>query len=126
MSERNSDNDVEDVIALVGFMGDVGPDGNRRIFADENRQCYMDIPDDLIRAEELPGDELGRMRVYVRREQWAAQPAFNDDALDALDATVNGAGVSTWAFLPDNRIVAAQMLGLLAEDEWRRYEEAGA
>ena len=140
MSERNNNpephplvralgstgNEVEDVIALVGFVGDVGSDGNRRLFADEHLQRYMDIPaDDFIHAEALPDDELGRMRVYVRREQWAAQPAFSDGALDALDAEVNGARMSTWAFLPDDRVVAARMLGLLPDDEWCRYEETG-
>ena len=114
------------MIALVGFVGDVGSDASRRIFSDENLQRYMDIPEDeFVHAEELPDDELGRMRVYVRREQWA-EPAFSEEALDELDRTVNGAGMSTWAFLPDNRIVAAHMLGLLDEDEWRRYEETAA
>ena len=122
----NTGNEVEDVIALVGLVGDVDDDRNRRLFADEHLQRYMDIPEaDFIHAEALPDDELGRMRVYVRREQWAAQPAFTEGALNALDAQVDGARMSTWAFLPDDRIVAARLLGLLPDDEWRRYEETG-
>ena len=47
----------------------------------------MDIPEDeFVHAEALPDDELGRMRVYVKREQWA-EPAFSEEALDEL-ATV--------------------------------------
>src|SRR5690348_10969347 len=98
-------NDVEDVIALVGILGDPEPDGSRRIFADETRERYMDITGDAFdHADELPGDELGRMRVFVKRKPWAGH-AFTEHALSHLEDTVDGPGMSMWALLPDNRIV---------------------
>jgi hypothetical protein len=118
-------NDVEDVISLVGFVG-LEADGNRRIFADAGLQRYLDIPaTDLIHAEELPEEEGGRMRVYVRREAMNAA-IFDDGTLEALEGKILGARMSTWQFLPENRIVAAEVLGLLPRAELWRYEEEEA
>ena len=51
------------------------------------------------------------------------ETAFDEDAPGALDGMLHGAGMSTWAFLPENRLVAADLLGLLPRAEAYRYEE---
>jgi hypothetical protein len=132
VSERNRDPQPhplvlrlsqEDVIELVGLVGERGEDGTMRVFADEDLQRWMDVPDAaLVDTEPVPDDPRGRTRVWVRRDAWAAD-AFTDGAEDCLDEAIDGPGMSTWQFLPQSRIVAAEMMGLLARTELWRYEE---
>jgi hypothetical protein len=115
-------NDAEDSMVLVGFIGHRGPQGELRLFADRQAQRYLDIPEtDIIHAEEIPEDELGRMRIHVRRGVMVEQ-AFDTAAEDELKAAIIGPGMSVWQFLPENRIIAAGMFGMLPEES-RGYEE---
>lgn len=120
--------DAEDVLSIVGFVGPRDdPGGPVRLFADPECQRYLDIPfDEFIHADEVPYDELGRTQIYVKRA-FMAQDLFaqRDGASvqQAIEDAIVGLGMSTWQFLPQNRIVAAGMMGMLPEEERRRYEE---
>ena len=123
LTRDNTVNETEDVISLVGFPAAREQAGPLRLFADEDLQRYMDIPDDgFVHAEPLPDDDRGRWRVYVTRATMI-ETAFDEDAPGELDGMLHGAGMSTWAFLPENRLVAADLLGLLPRAEAYRYEE---
>lgn len=144
MSERNRDpdphpsvsrlvkpgtvNEPEDVISIVGFNAERDEHGTLRLFAEEECQRYLDIPDgDFIHAEAVAGDERGRMRIYVRRDLMTRNLFGTDEETEAvlacIDGGIVGAGLSTWQFLPQNRVVAAGLMGMLEEDERYRYEE---
>ena len=76
---------------------------------------YMDIPDDgFVHAEPLPDDDRGRWRVYVTRAAMI-ETAFDEDAPGELDGILHGAAMSTWAFLPENRLVAPTCWGCCRE-----------
>lgn len=117
-------NDAEDSMSLIGYVGKRGSNGELRLFADEEAQRYMDIPaEDFIHAEEIPDDEHGRMRIYVKRAMMV-QEAFGPDAENELKNAIVGPKMSVWQFLPDNRIIAAGVLGMLPPDHV--YEEETA
>lgn len=120
---------IEDVISLVGFVGPRDPEGPLRLYADEEGQRYLEIPyDDFVDAEPL-GDERQRTQVWVRRALMT-DDTFGDPAPDGPQAemlqmmqdSIVGPTLSLWQFLPQNRLVAAEMLGMLPDVEWRRYE----
>jgi hypothetical protein len=119
-------NETEDVVALVGY---VGPqrEGNLRIYADHHLQRWLEIPagnvKDSIRigAEDPLG---GRTVIWVDRVAMTAE-VFDAEVLSALDQRfVGSAQMSTWPLIPDNRYVAAEMLGLLAP--WDEYQEGAS
>jgi hypothetical protein len=137
VSERNRNPDPhpvlvrlasEDVVSLVGFVGPREPEGPVRLYADEDGQRYMDIPfEDFIDAEPVPYDERGRTRIYVKRDLMVAN-TFGDpqtqqmQVVQSLQDSIDGPTMSVWQFLPQNRLVAAEMLGMVPRDEWSGYE----
>lgn len=142
MSERNRNPDphpllarlskpesaeTEDVISIVGFVGTRDPDGPLRLFADEEGQRYLDIPfDHLVDSEPVPYDDRGRTRVFVKRGLMTDNAFEAEDVLPALEEKLLGPPMSLWQFLPQNRLVAADMLGMLPEYERPRYEKETA
>jgi hypothetical protein len=125
LRREGTDSETEDVISLVGYIGPRLPDGPMRLFADEEGQSYLEFEfADFLDAEEIPGDD--RVRIYVTRAAMVAN-TFGDpagqqsDVLQALHDSVVGPPMSLWQFLPQNRLVAAEMLGMLP-----RYEDEEA
>ena len=124
LKKADSDNETEDVISVVGFVGPRDPEGPLRLFADEEGQRYLEIPfEDFVDAEPIPDDE--RMRIYVNR-QVMVEDAFEADVLDALGGKLVGPPMSLWQFLPENRLVAAGMLGMLPDYEGPDHDEEEA
>jgi hypothetical protein len=127
LKRPESENETEDVISIVGFVGPRPENGPLRLFADEEGQSYLEIPfEDFVDAEEIPGDD--RMRIYVKRQLMVAN-TFGDpgvqqaQVLQALHNSVLGPPMSLWQFLPQNRLTAAEMLGMLPAYERRYYDE---
>jgi hypothetical protein len=119
---EGSDDEIEDVVALIGFLGPVtdASESHRRIYPDLFYQRWLALPTDAI-VDTAPVDADvpgGRTVVWVTRAAMRA-PIFDPDvAVDELVAEhfVDG-GMSTWSFLPDSRYDAARMLNLLAREE---------
>lgn len=131
LAKPGNTDETEDVISIVGFVGPRAEDGPVRVYADEDGQRYLDITfEAFIDSEPVPDDERGRTRIYVKRELMVAN-TFGDPATDqaqmlqTLQGSIEGPSMSVWQFLPQNRLVAADMLGMLPEEEWRRYEPEG-
>ena len=129
LAKPGNPDETEDVISIVGFVGLREPEDTVRVYADEEGQRFLDISfDDFVDSEPLPDDERGRTRIYVKRELMVAN-TFGDpetaqeQMLQTLRDSIDGPTMSVWQFLPQNRLVAAEMLGMLPEEEWRRYEE---
>lgn len=121
LKKDGTENETEDVISLVGYIGPRLADGPMRLFADEEGQSFLEFEfDDFVDAEEISGDE--RMRIYVKRKA-LVDNAFEEDVLDALAPKVVGRPMSLWQFLPQNRLVAAEMLGMLPAYERRVLDE---
>ena len=122
-----TDLETEDVVAIMGFVGPRDPEGPLRLFADKDGQRFLEIPfDDFVDAEEIPGDE--RMLIYVKRELMV-QDLFDVEAvLQALEQEMDGPPLSLWAFIPENRLTAAEGLGMLPGGKIPPYydEETGA
>ena len=115
-------NDAEDAMSLIAYVGRRGPNGELRLFADREAQRFLDIEEaDFIHAEEIPEDEHGRMRIYVKRSAMVEE-AFDSDAEAALESAIVGPKMSVWQFLPENRIIAAGMLGMLPAESEESYE----
>lgn len=114
-------NETEDVVALVGFIGPQR-DQNLRIYADRHLARWLEIPTanvkDSIRID--TDDPLGgRTVIWVDRDAMTG-PVFNNAVLDAMQPHFIDGWMSTWPLIPDNRYVAAELLGLLPSWE---YEE---
>lgn len=123
LKRPDTDNDTEDVISIVGYVGPRVADGPLRLYADEEGQSYLEIPfEDFVDAEPIPDDERMRMRIYVRR-QLMVDNAFEEDVLEALNAKRCGPPMSLWQYLPQNRLTAAFMLDMLPRFERRDYDE---
>jgi hypothetical protein len=117
-------NETEDVVALVGF---IGPQRGRnlRIYADRHLQRWLEIPSanvkDSIRVD--TDDPLGgRTVIWVDRAAMTG-PVFDDAVLKAMQRHFVDGWMSTWPLIPDDRYVAAELLGLLPSWETAEYEE---
>ncbi len=122
LKQPASDNETEDVIAIEGFVGPRLEDGPLRLFADEYGQRFLEIPfDDFIDAEPIPDDE--RMMVYVKRQVMVDDLFDAENVLEALEAQRNGPPLSLWPFIPENRLIAAELLGMLPGQSRSYYEE---
>jgi hypothetical protein len=128
---REGPTDAEDVLALVGFVGpgrmppgeDEGapPDDERRslrMHADTDLQRWLEIPRDaVVHSQQVePGEDLTRSIVWVKRPEMN-EPILSDDQADALDRALDPAPLSGWNLIPETRLVAASMLGLLPYEE---------
>jgi hypothetical protein len=117
-------NETEDVVALVGFIGPQR-EGHFRIYADRHLQRWLEIPagnvKDSIRID-IDDDLGGRTIVWVDREVMIG-PVFDDTILEAMQPHFVDGWMSTWPLIPDNRLVAAEILGLLPSWETAEYEE---
>jgi hypothetical protein len=114
--------DETDVMALVGFVGE-GRGGDVRMYSDIGLQRWMDIPEGAIFASSpIDGDRTGlpgRSVVWVRKETML-EPVFKETSLIDFTADFEGSWMSVWPFIPDTRLLAAQILGLvprLSDDE---------
>ena len=119
-------NETEDVVALVGYVGP-NREGNLRIYADHHLQRWLEIPAGKVKDSiRIDGDDPfgGRTVIWVERDTMTAE-VFDAEVLSALDQRFLGsARMSTWPLIPDSRIVAAEMLGLLAT--WDEYQEGAS
>jgi hypothetical protein len=108
-----------EVTALVGFIGS-GRGGAVRVYPDEEGQRWMDVPLERVVSYasfgEVDARRPGRTVVWVDRE-WMRDPVFREDALTDFSAffAEEDSWISTWQLIPASRLVAADMLGLLAD-----------
>jgi hypothetical protein len=113
--------DTEDVIALNGFIGP-GAAGGVRIHPDRDLQRWLEVPA-IVDSQQLnPGDELSRSVVWVDRrtmleEIFEASPGVSDGRLDAAREALENPPFSTWNLIPETRLAAAELLGLVPYGE---------
>jgi len=115
LTKAGSDYETEDVVALIGYVG-TGQEGHVRLYPELDLNRWLDLPagDIVDSATVAAGDALrARTVVWVRRDAMLA-PMFKDSVLDALEAELAGAGMSTWPLVPGSRYVAAELLDLVA------------
>ena len=111
---QGPDNEVEDVVALIGFVG-VQRDGHVVLHPDVDYQRWLAIPaDDVVDSEDVP-DGGGRSVVWVKHSAMQ-QHVFNENVLETLDQQFEHGSMSTWPLIPDTLYVAAGMLDLLPRD----------
>jgi hypothetical protein len=120
--------DAEDVVVLIGFLGPGRQAGSYRIHADRGLQRWLEVPG-LIHSRRIDAeDELSRSVVWVDR-QMMLEPIFeneqgeNDGRLGAVAESLEDAPFSSWNLIPETRLVAAGLLGLIAYGE---EEEGGS
>ena len=114
--------DAEDVIALIGFVGQ-GRNGTFRVFPDLEQQRWLEIPA-IIDSQRLdPDDVLSKSIVWVDRPTMMKpiQDLFDQEQTGQLDALLQVPPFSTWNLIPETRLVAASLLGLIAYDDGREY-----
>ena len=113
--------DTEDVIALNGFIGP-GAAGGFRIHPDRDLQRWVEVPA-IVDSQQLnPGDALSRSVVWVDRqtmleEIFEASPGVSDGRLDDVKRALADPPFSTWNLIPETRLAAAELLGLLPYGE---------
>jgi hypothetical protein len=109
----------QEVTALVGFVGP-GRGDAVRIYPDEEGQRWMDVPLEHVVGHapfaDIDTTQPGRTVVWVERD-WMRGAVFREDALTdfAEFFDEDDSWISTWQLIPDSRLVAADMLGLLAD-----------
>lgn len=109
---QGSDNQVEDVVALIGFVG-VPRDDHVVLHPDVDYQRWLAIPaDDVVDSEPAP-DSGGRTLVWVKHSAME-EHIFNEDVLSTLDQQFEHGAMSTWPLIPGTFYIAAAMLDLLA------------
>ncbi len=113
--------DTEDVIALNGFIGP-GVAGGFRIHADHAAQRWLEVPAIVDSQQVNPGDELSRSVVWVDRQMmledlFEGDPGQSDGRLDGVRVALGDVPFSTWNLIPETRLAAAGLLGLIAYDE---------
>jgi hypothetical protein len=121
---RQASNDTEDVVALVGFLGAWETGAPFRLYSDLSFQRWMEFPDDpevVVDTWQNPADVSGRLTIWVNREV-LLQPIASDEVVNALEDGLGG-GMSAWPFVPENRLVAASLLGLVPRWADGEYEE---
>ena len=108
-----------EVTALVGFIGS-GRGGAIRVYPDSEGQRWMDVPLERVVSYASIGEvdvsPNARTVVWVDRE-WIRDPVFREDALTDFSEffAEEESWISTWQLIPASRLVAADMLGLLAD-----------
>jgi hypothetical protein len=121
LGDPNNLPDAEDVIALVGFVGPGREDGFR-IHPDRDLQRWLEVPA-LVDSQRVdPEDELSRSVVWVNREMMLEQifegaPNESDGRLQDVANVLVDAPFSTWNLIPETRLAAAILLGLIAYGE---------
>lgn len=128
--ERPGETDAEDVLALVGFVGPGRQDG-RRIHPDRHLQRWLELPDGaIVDSQRIDSeDELSRSVVWVRRSvmtEPVLQADVDDGLFDQVLELLDSAPFSAWNLLPETRMVAARLLGLIPYgDEPEQTGEGG-
>jgi hypothetical protein len=127
LTKAGSENETEDVVALIGFVGP-GRDGHFRLYPELQLQRWLDLPaGEIVDSHPVDADDPleSRTVVWVKRAAMIA-PIFNETAVRALEAEFADDGwMSTWPLIPDSRLVAARILDLIAPGPEGEYEEGG-
>jgi hypothetical protein len=113
--------DTEDVLALNGFIGP-GAAGGFRIHPDRDLQRWLEVSAIVDSQPVNPGDELSRSVVWVDRrimleEIFEESPGVSDGRLGAAREALENPPFSTWNLIPETRLAAAELLGLLPYGE---------
>jgi hypothetical protein len=121
--------DSFDVVSLVGYVGEGRtPSGysqpSLRIHPDRNLQRWLEIPrDKVIHSQQIDSeDTLTRSIVWVDHSTMV-EPILSEEDVDAVAAALEPAPLSTWNLIPNTRLVAANLLGLIWDEE---DEEGGS
>ena len=126
LRKAGSDNESEDVLALVGYVGPGRP-GHLRMHPDRDLRRWLEIPEgDILDSARVNLDDPlgGRTMVWVNRDAMQL-PLFSDNVLAALEAEFEHGAMSTWPLIPDSLQVAAEILDLLVRRPDREAEEGG-
>lgn len=126
LRKAGTENESEDVLALVGYVGPGRP-GHLRIHADDDLRRWLDIPEgDIVDSARVDLEDPlgGRTMVWVNRDAMQL-PLFSDAVLDALEAEFANGAMSTWPLIPDSLQVAAEILDLLVRRPDREAEQGG-
>lgn len=123
---RDPGQPIEDVVALVGFVGEADDaDHFVRLHPSPDLQAWMDFPtDDVYNSAPVdPEQPEGETIVWMFREGLEDSPVFTEEAAAALESEFADAGakMSVWPLLPASRYVAAELLGLVVRGEGGRY-----
>jgi hypothetical protein len=123
--------DVADVIELVGYIGPGRP-GNLRIFPDRKLQRWLEVAEGAVVDSQRiePGNELSRSAIWVDRqtmleEIFEAAPGQSDGRLDEVARVLADVPFSTWNLIPETRLDAADLLGLIAYGEGEEETRGG-
>jgi hypothetical protein len=115
--------DSEDVVSLIGFVGTgrTTPGGQGaqpalRIHSGRSLQRWIEIPQEaVIHSQQIdPTDPLTRSVVWVQREVMD-EPMVTDEAFAAILAALEQAPLSAWNLIPETRLVAAGLIGLIRD-----------
>lgn len=123
--------DVADVIELVGYIGPGRP-GNLRIFPDRKLQRWLEVAEGAVVDSQRiePGNELSGSAIWVDRqtmleEIFEAAPGQSDGRLDEVARVLADVPFSTWNLIPETRLDAADLLGLIAYGEGEEETRGG-
>ena len=112
----------EDVVSLIGFFERPGEDGPTvRIHSDQNMQRWLEIPHDAVvyRQPFDLGDGFIRSKVWVKREVMV-EPMVTDEVFANILAALEPAPLSSWNLIPETRLVAADLLGMIRSEREER------
>jgi hypothetical protein len=114
----------EDVVALVGFVGEAGdPDQFVRLHPSPDLQAWMEFPrgDVYNSAPVDPDRPNGQTIVWIDRESLEDNSVFKEEAAAALAGQFEDGGpeMTVWQLLPASRYVAAELIGLIDGGEGR-------
>ena len=116
--------DAKPAVALLGFVADGRDADHIRLYPDVHYQRWMDIPRaDIVTFEALGAEDdatAGRTVVWVHRDKMN-EPLFVDGTIEGLNKQFVDGWISTWALIPESRLVAAEILDLVAP--WSDDEE---
>jgi hypothetical protein len=114
----------EDVVSLIGFVGEgrtpdrEGSQAALRIHSGRSLQRWIEVPREaVIHSEQInPNDPLTRSVVWVQREAMD-EPMVSDESFAAILAALEPAPLSPWNLIPETRLVAAGLIGVIREAE---------
>jgi len=131
LGDPDNQPETADVIELVGFVGPGRP-GRLRIHPDRALQRWLEVPEGAVVDSQRvdPGNELSRSVIWVDRQTmleqiFEAAPGQSDGRLDNVAQVLADVPFSTWNLIPETRLDAADLLGLIAYVEGGEEEPRG-
>jgi hypothetical protein len=102
----------QNLITLVGFLGDSDTSGHHRLFVDPALTCWLDVPDaDIVHRHHIPEEQEtygGRSMLYVKRGAVLLKGEVT--TADAEAAFLSGGDTRALCSEPDERLLVCQPL----------------